>query len=265
MRLARIRTKNGIRVALVSADGRQALPPLGHRLPGISDPELEQELPLSSAKLMAPLQPSKVIAIGRNYRAHAQELGNDVPRRPLIFLKAPSSVIGPGERILLPPDSSQVEHEAELGVVISKSCRHVPPHQFTSVVAGYVALNDVTARDLQRADGQFARGKGFDSFCPIGPWMETDLNPLDLALSCRVNGELRQRGRTSQMVFPVPTLIATISRVMTLEPGDIIATGTPAGVGPLKDGDVVDVEIEGLGVLSNQVRQDQQAPPVPSG
>jgi len=261
MRLARIRTAGGIRVAKISDDGTSALPPEGHCLPGTDEAELQEETPLSPANLLAPLQPSKVVAIGRNYHAHAAELDNKVPDRPLIFLKAPSSVIGPGERILLPPDSVQVEHEAELGVVIGRTCKHVLAEDFASVIAGYVALNDVTARDLQKSDGQFARGKGFDSFCPIGPWMETQLDPADLEISCRVNGEIRQLGRTSQMVFPVPVLVATISRVMTLYPGDIIATGTPAGVSRLHDGDVVEVEIEGIGVLRNTVRNDPAVAP----
>jgi len=260
MRLARIRTADGIRVARISDDGARALNPRGHCLPGIDDPELQHEIPLSPANLAAPLRPSKVVAIGRNYHAHARELDNEVPERPLIFLKAPSSVIGPGERILLPPDSARVEHEAELGVVIAATCKHVAAVDFASVIAGYVALNDVTARDLQRSDGQFARAKGFDSFCPIGPWMETQLDPSDLAITCRVNGELRQQGRTSQMVFPVPVLVAAISRVMTLHPGDIIATGTPAGVSQLHDGDRVEVEVEGIGVLENAVRNDPAAP-----
>jgi 2-keto-4-pentenoate hydratase/2-oxohepta-3-ene-1,7-dioic acid hydratase in catechol pathway len=264
MRLARVRTEDGVRVARISADGARALPPGECWLPGIDDPALEREQPLSLANLEAPVHPSKVVAIGRNYRAHAAELDNVVPERPLIFLKAPSSVIGPGKRILLPPDSQRVEHEAELGVVIGRRCRHVLEQDFTSVIAGYVALNDVTARDLQKSDGQFARGKGFDTFCPIGPWLETDLDPFDVEVTCRVNGEVRQLGRTSQMVFSVPVLVAAISRVMTLLPGDIIATGTPSGVSRLYDGDVVEVEIEGLGVLQSHVRHDEQAPGLPS-
>ncbi len=260
MRLARIRTGTGIRVARISDDGSRALPPGGYSLPGIDDAELDEEVLLSPANLCVPLRPSKVVAIGRNYHAHAAELDHEVPDRPLIFLKAPSCVVGPGERILLPPDSQQVEHEAELGVVIGSPCRHVPAAKFASVVAGYIALNDVTARDLQKRDGQFARGKGFDTFCPLGPWLETALDPSDLAVTCRVNGAIRQQGRTSQMVFGVPTLVATISRIMTLYPGDVIATGTPAGVSRLLDGDLVEVEVEGIGILQNMVRDDREAP-----
>jgi len=211
--------------------------------------------------------PSKVVAIGRNYAAHAAELGNDVPERPLIFLKAPSSIVGPGESILLPPDSGRVEHEAELAVVIGRRCRHVHPRDALSYVAGYTVLNDVTARDLQRADGQFARAKGFDTFCPIGPWVETSPDPSNLRVWCtvrRAGGEPEQRqdGRTPQMVFDVPTLVAAVSRVMSLEPGDVIATGTPEGVGLLRDGDEVVVGVDGIGALRNPVFCDLDAPEI---
>ena len=213
------------------------------------------------------MTPSKVVAIGRNYAAHAAELGNDVPERPLIFLKAPSSIVGPGESILLPPDSGRVEHEAELAVVIGRRCRHVHPRDALSYVAGYTVLNDVTARDLQRADGQFARAKGFDTFCPIGPWVETSPDPSNLRVWCtvrRAGGEPEQRqdGRTPQMVFDVPTLVAAVSRVMSLEPGDVIATGTPEGVGLLRDGDEVVVGVDGIGALRNPVFCDLDAPEI---
>ncbi len=224
------------------------------------DPPLEASVALADCRLLAPVTPSKVVAIGRNYAAHAAELGNKVPKRPLIFLKAPSSVCGPGDTILVPPDSDRVEHEAELGVVIGTRCRHVDPADFADVVAGYTIVLDVTARDLQRSDGQFARGKGFDTFCPIGPWMETELDPFDVEVSCEVSGAPRQRGRTTAMIFDVPTLIATVSRVMTLHPGDVIATGTPEGVGPLVDGDVVVATVEGIGALSCPVKDDGQVP-----
>jgi 2-keto-4-pentenoate hydratase/2-oxohepta-3-ene-1,7-dioic acid hydratase in catechol pathway len=221
---------------------------------------LEASAALTDCPLLAPVLPRTVAAIGRNYAAHAAELGNPVPSRPLIFLKAPSSVCGPGDMILLPPDSERVEHEAELGVVIGRRCRHVAPEHYAEVVAGYTVVLDVTARDLQRSDGQFARGKGFDTFCPIGPWMETSLDPRDVEVGCEVNGEVRQRGRTTAMIFDVPTLIATVSRVMTLRPGDVIATGTPAGVGPLRDGDVVVAWVDGIGELRCPVRADPDVP-----
>lgn len=242
-----------------------AFPLEAQTAPWLSELSLEQPEPLSSLRLLAPVTPSKVVAIGRNYAAHAAELGNDVPVRPLLFLKAPSGIVGPGDPIFLPPDSVRVEHEAELAVVIGRRCRHARPDQALSFVAGYTVLNDVTARDLQRADGQFARAKGFDSFCPIGPWVETSLSPEDLRVWCRVNrpdgrSELRQDGRTTDMVFGIEALIVAVSRVMTLEVGDVIATGTPEGVGPLLDGDRVVVGVEGIGELRNPVRSDPEVP-----
>ena len=264
MRLARIESGGEARWARVSDDG--FLPPLTPLPPGFERfaVPLQAPIPRTDGRLLAPVRPGKVVCIGRNYAAHAAELGHDVPPRPMMFLKAPSAVIGPGDAISLPPDSERVEHEAELAVVIGRRCRHVRPEDALSVVFGVTCLNDVTARDLQRADRQFARGKGFDTFCPLGPWIETELDWRDVAVACRVTraGEssLRQDGRTSLMMFDVPTLVATVSRVMTLEPGDVVATGTPAGVGPLLAGDVVDVSIEGLGTLSNPVRAEHGAP-----
>jgi len=204
--------------------------------------------------LLAPVQPSKVVAIGRNYAAHAKELGHEVPSEPLIFLKAPSSIVGPGAAIELPPESSRVEHEAELAVVIGKRCKHVAESRAHEVIFGYTIVNDVTARDLQRKDVQFTRAKSFDTFCPVGPWIETELDVRDVAVSARVDGVVRQHGRTRDMIFPVPALVAYVSRMMTLEPGDIISTGTPEGVGPLADGNVLETEVEGIGVLRNPVR-----------
>lgn len=198
--------------------------------------------------------PSKIICVGRNYADHAAELGNEVPAEPLLFLKAPSSLIRSGETIVIPRQSSQVEYEGELAVVIGRRCAGLDededPFQY---VRGYTCLNDVTARDLQKKDGQFMRAKSFDTFCPIGPHIETELNTADLRVVTRVNGEMRQDGRTSQMVFPVAFLIRYVSQMMTLVPGDVISTGTPAGVGPLKSGDVCEIEVEGIGVLSNNV------------
>jgi 2-keto-4-pentenoate hydratase/2-oxohepta-3-ene-1,7-dioic acid hydratase in catechol pathway len=218
---------------------------------------LEAPVSAAEARLLAPVVPSKIVCVGRNYAAHAAELGHDVPPRPLIFLKPPSAVIGPGDAICLPPDSEQVEHEAELAVVIGRRCRHVAAADAGSVILGFTCLNDVTARDLQRADVQFARGKGFDTFCPVGPWIETELDWRDLAVACSVERggrrQERQRGRTAQMMFDVATIVATVSRIMTLEPGDVLATGTPAGVGPLLPGDLVSVEVEGIGTLTNPV------------
>ena len=214
----------------------------------------EVQTPLADVRLLAPTEPSKIVFVGRNYVEHAKELGNEVPKVPLIFLKPPSSIIPNGGTVMLPPQSSQVEHEAELVVVIGKRGRHITAEQARDYVLGYTIGNDVTARDLQKSDGQWTRAKGFDTFCSFGPWIDTDFNPADAVVTCRVNGQMRQMASTRDMVFNVGTLIAYISSVMTMEPGDIIFTGTPAGVGELKNGDVVDVEIEGLGKLSNPVK-----------
>jgi 2-keto-4-pentenoate hydratase/2-oxohepta-3-ene-1,7-dioic acid hydratase in catechol pathway len=210
---------------------------------------------LEDARLLAPVEPSKVVCVGRNYKEHAAELGNAMPTEPLLFLKAPSAIVGHGDAIELPPQSERVEHEGELAVVIGRKCRNVSEDEDPlAYVLGYTCVNDVTARDLQRKDVQFTRAKSFDTFCPVGPYFVTGLDPTDLRVETRVNGEVRQSGRTSAMAFPVPFLIRYISNVMTLNPGDLIATGTPAGVGPLLDGDTVEVEVEGVGTLRNQVK-----------
>lgn len=212
-------------------------------------------LALSEVKLLAPVSPSKIVCVGRNYKDHAAELGNPMPDEPLLFLKPPSSVIGHGEAVELPAVSSRVEHEGELGVVIGRRAHRLSDSENPlDYVLGYTCVNDVTARDLQRRDVQFTRAKSFDTFCPVGPYIVGGLDPFDLGVETRVNGETRQRGRTSAMAFPVSYLIRYISHIMTLEPGDLISTGTPAGVGPLADGDVVEVEVEQVGLLTNQVR-----------
>jgi 2-keto-4-pentenoate hydratase/2-oxohepta-3-ene-1,7-dioic acid hydratase in catechol pathway len=209
---------------------------------------------LPDVRLVAPILPSKVVVVGRNYADHVREMGHELPPSPIISMKPSTSVIGTGDAIWLPPDSQQVEHEAELAVVIGRPAKNIAPQAALNHVLGYTAGNDVTARDQQSADGQWVRAKGYDSFCPLGPWIETALDPSDLRIVGRVNGDVRQEGRTSQMLRDVATLIAFVSNVMTLLPGDVMLTGTPAGVGPLVDGDVVSVEIEGIGTLSNPVR-----------
>jgi 2-keto-4-pentenoate hydratase/2-oxohepta-3-ene-1,7-dioic acid hydratase in catechol pathway len=214
----------------------------------------EAKIPYKEVKVLAPCEPSKIVCVGRNYVEHAKELGNEVPKVPLIFLKPPSSVISSGENIVLPPQSKQVEHEAELVVVIGKRARNVTIEDAKETIFGYTIGNDITARDLQKADGQWTRAKGFDTFCPFGPWIDTEFDASDAVVTCRVNGQMRQMASTRDMVFNVATLIAYITSVMTLEPGDLIFTGTPAGVGELKNGDKVEVEIEGLGRLSNSVK-----------
>lgn len=219
---------------------------------------MEANRPLEKIKLLAPVLPGKIICVGRNYIEHAKEHQAEVPDTPLLFLKPPSSVIGPGEAILIPPQSNQVEHEAELAVIIGKRGRWIPVHQAGDYIFGYTIANDVTARDLQRKDGQWTRGKGFDTFCPLGPWIETDLDAADALISCRVNQELRQMSSTREMVFTIEQIISFSSSVMTLEPGDVILTGTPAGVGVMKDGDQVEVTIEGIGALKNPILLDRR-------
>ncbi len=203
------------------------------------------------------VRPSKILCIGRNYAAHAAELGNVVPERPLVFMKPPSAIVATGEAIVLPAASRQVEHEAEIGVVIGTRVRHVSPADVPSVIAGITCVNDVTARDLQKIDGQWTRAKGFDTFCPVGPRVVplAQLPSLDaLEVRCRVNGVQRQQGTSAHMIYSIATIVAYLSEIMTLEPGDLIATGTPEGVGPLEAGDVVEVEVSGVGVLRNPVR-----------
>ena len=208
---------------------------------------------LAAVRLLAPVLPSKVVAIGRNYAEHASEMGNDVPERPLIFLKPSTAVVGAGDTIAYPPSSSRVDFEGELAVVIGRLCRDVPEDKAMDVVLGYTCANDVTARDQQASDGQWSRAKGYDSFCPLGPWIETDLDIDDLRVTTTLNGSVKQDGRTSQIVHKVPALIAYITACMTLLPGDVILTGTPAGVGPMETGDKVAVDIEGIGALTNSV------------
>jgi 2-keto-4-pentenoate hydratase/2-oxohepta-3-ene-1,7-dioic acid hydratase in catechol pathway len=219
---------------------------------------LDQEHRLADVRLLAPVLPrSKVVGIGRNYAAHAAELGNDVPAEPLMFLKPNTSVVGPGDPVFYPPQTQDLHYEGELAVVIGRICRDVPAEQATDVIYGYTVANDVTARDLQRRDGQFTRAKGFDSFCPLGPWIETDLDPQTFHDGVRVqtflNGDVVQDGSTADMVFDVPALVAHVSSVMTLLPGDVILTGTPEGVGPMQVGDEVEVSIAGLGSLTNRI------------
>jgi 2-keto-4-pentenoate hydratase/2-oxohepta-3-ene-1,7-dioic acid hydratase in catechol pathway len=213
-------------------------------------------IPLGDVRLLAPVAPSKIVCIGRNYSEHAAELGHKMPDAPLLFLKAPSAIIASGETIELPPESAQVEMEGELGVVIGRQARRLSPDDDPlAYVLGYTCVNDVTARDLQRQDIQFTRAKSFDTFCPVGPFIVTGLDPLDVEVTSRLNGETRQRARTSKMAFSVPFLVHYISHMMTLQPGDLIATGTPAGVSKLSDGDLVEIEVEGLGILRSEVRR----------
>lgn len=236
-------------------EGNDVLPIAeGETIESFPSPHTTGAIPLSDVTLLAPVAPSKIVCVGRNYKEHAAELGNKMPDEPLLFLKAPSSVIASGDSIELPPESQQVEHEGELGVVIGRRARKLSETDDPlSYVLGFTCVNDVTARDLQRKDVQFTRGKSFDTFCPVGPFIVSDLDPLNLSVETRVNGSVKQHGRTSDMAFSVPFMIRYIANVMTLLPGDLIATGTPAGVSRMKHGDVVEVEIEGIGVLRNPV------------
>jgi len=250
MRVARLRGNDG-QAVFVELEGAVA-----HVLsdaPWRGGARAGARVPTVGAPLLCPVTPSKIVCIGRNYAAHARELGHEVPAEPLLFLKPPSALIGPDEVVVLPPQSARVEHEAELGVVIGRRARDVPRETAMAHVFGYTCVADVTARDLQKKDGQWTRAKGFDTFCPAGPWVETELEPRDVRVACSVNGALRQDGRTSQMIFDVPALVAYVSAVMTLEPGDLLVTGTPEGVGPLVDGDALEVMVEGIGVLAVRV------------
>ncbi|MCU1592702.1 MAG: Ureidoglycolate lyase [Frankiales bacterium] len=209
--------------------------------------------PLTAVRLLAPVLPSKVVCIGKNYADHIAEMGQPTPEDPVVFLKPSTSVIGPGDPIVLPRNSTRVDHEAELGIVIGRLCREVPRERAHDVILGYTCGNDVTARDHQKHDGQWTRGKSHDSFCPIGPWVETELPAQDVAVQCAVDGEVRQDERTSSLIHDIPAIIEWVTAFMTLLPGDVILTGTPAGVGPLVAGNAVTVLIEGIGPLTNPV------------
>ncbi|MCD0484906.1 fumarylacetoacetate hydrolase family protein [Streptacidiphilus sp. ASG 303] len=256
MRIARFSIDGNVSFGVVEGDAERPESLVVHALAGhpFGAPQPTGETHrLADVRLLTPMLPSKIVAVGRNYAAHAAEMGNEVPEVPLTFFKPNTAVVGPTEAIAYPPFSSDVQYEAELAVVIGRMCREVPAARVPEVILGYTCANDVTARDVQQREGQWARAKGFDTSCPLGPWIETDLDPADLAVTCTVNGELRQAGRTSQMVRSVTDLIVHISEAMTLLPGDVVLTGTPAGVGPLHVGDEVAVSIEGIGTLTNRV------------
>ncbi len=251
MKIVRIDAEaNDITYGAVEPEGIR----LYHGSPFVQWERSEAVLPITEVKLLAPVIPTKVVAVGKNYADHAAEMDSDVPESPILFLKPPTSVIGPMVPIKLPPESHEVHHEAELAVVIGKVTRHVESEDVSNHILGYTAANDVTARDLQRSDGQWTRAKSFDTFCPLGPAIDTEFDPTEPnSISCTVNGSVRQDGATSDLIFGVAELVSFISKVMTLLPGDVILTGTPAGVGPITDGDRVEVEIEGIGVLLNPV------------
>ena len=253
MRLGRIAHPEGLAFVSIedTADGTVVKEIKDHPF---GDPEFSgRSWPLADVRLLAPILPSKVVAVGRNYADHAAEMGNTVPDEPVIFLKPSTSVIGPNARILLPPSSARVDYEGELAVVIGRPAREVRAENAASVILGYTVANDVTARDLQTLDVQFTRGKGFNTFCPIGPWIETDLDPADLGVRTELDGEVKQDGHTGDMVHTVGAIIEFVSEIMDLLPGDVILTGTPAGVGPMEAGQTVSVTVEGIGTLTNPV------------
>ncbi len=249
MRIARFR--HGDDVAFGVVEGDEVAQIAGHPFGKIVFTGARHAL--SAVRLLAPVLPSKIVAIGKNYADHATEMGGEVPEHPLIFLKPSTAVIGPDDVIAYPPSSGRVDYEGELAAVVGRLCRDVPEQRALDVVLGYTCANDVTARDQQRSDGQWSRAKGYDTFCPLGPWIETDLDPDAVEVTTSLNGEVKQREKTSLIVHKVPALIAYISTVMTLLPGDVILTGTPAGVGPMRVGDEVTVSIDAIGSLTNRV------------
>jgi 2-keto-4-pentenoate hydratase/2-oxohepta-3-ene-1,7-dioic acid hydratase in catechol pathway len=250
VKIVRIRTAgDDIAYGAVEPDGIR----VHQGTPFVAWEPTETVIAFEEAQLLAPVFPTKVVAVGRNYADHAAELGNEVPDEPLIFLKPPTSVIGPGTAIVLPSVSDEVHHEAELAVVVGKVARRVKAEDASSYIMGYTAANDVSARDLQRSDGQWTRAKGFDTFCPLGPALETELDPQGLSVVCRVNGDVRQEATTDDMIFGVGEILEYVSGVMTLLPGDVILTGTPSGVGPIEAGDFVEIEVERIGILGNPV------------
>ncbi|MDT0420159.1 fumarylacetoacetate hydrolase family protein [Streptomyces evansiae] len=254
MRIARFSIDGNVAFGAVEGEGPDGL--VLDIIKGIPFAEFElsgTKVPLDKVRLLPPTLPSKVVAVGRNYAEHAKEMGNEIPEHPVTFFKPSTSVSGPGDPIPYPSFTEELSYEAELAVVIGRMCREVPRERAKDVILGYTCANDVTARDAQRREQQWARAKGFDGACPLGPWIETDLDPADLTLQCTVNGEQRQLGRTSDMLRSVEDLVVHVTEAMTLLPGDVILTGTPAGVGPLSVGDEVAVHIEGIGTLTNKV------------
>lgn len=249
MRFCRFLFKDRVWWGMREDEGVQPLsaPPY-YRIVREGDP-----LPLEEVKLLAPAEPSKIVCLGLNYADHAREMGVELPKEPVIFLKPPSSVVGPGDKIILPAVSRRVDYEAELAIIIGREAYEIPKERAFDYIFGYTCANDVTARDLQMKDVQWVRSKSFNTFCPLGPWIETELDPADLSIQLKQNGEIKQKSTTANLIFKVPEIVEFISSIMTLLPGDVILTGTPAGVGPVRPGDVLEVSIEGIGNLTNPV------------
>ncbi|OZD09173.1 2-hydroxyhepta-2,4-diene-1,7-dioate isomerase [Rhodococcus sp. 06-235-1A] len=253
MRLGRIASPDGVAFVSIEGEGdaRTAKEIAEH--PFGTPTFTGRSWPLADVRLLAPILASKVIAIGKNYAAHAAEMGGEAPKDPVIFIKPNTSIVGPGAAIVLPPSSNEVHYEGELAIVIGRPCKDVPASKAYEVVLGYTVANDVSARDHQKADGQWTRAKGHDTFCPLGPWIETSLDPSDLEIKTEVDGVVKQQSRTSLLLHDIPKIIEWVSAVMTLLPGDVILTGTPEGVGPISDGDSVSITVEGIGTLTNPV------------
>lgn len=249
MKIVRFTHGDRAEYGILYEDGIQSI----HGTPFVDIQTTNQLHRLSDIRLLPPCLPSKIVALGVNYRSHGEEMNHRIPTEPLIFIKPSTSVIGTEDNIIYPESSQRVDYEGELGVVVKSVTRHVSKEEAADYILGYTCVNDVTARDLQARDKQWTRAKGFDTFCPIGPCIETELDPTDLALETILNGEIKQQTRTSQLIFPVFELVSFISHVMTLLPGDIIATGTTSGIGPMQPGDIVEVRIEGIGTLRNYV------------
>ncbi|OZF01827.1 2-hydroxyhepta-2,4-diene-1,7-dioate isomerase [Rhodococcus sp. 15-2388-1-1a] len=253
MRLGRIASPDGVAFVSIEGEGDSQTAKEIAEHPFGTPTFTGRSWPLADVRLLAPILASKVIAIGKNYAAHAAEMGGEAPKDPVIFIKPNTSIVGPGAAIVLPPSSSEVHFEGELAIVIGRPCKDVPASKAYEVVLGYTVANDVSARDHQKHDGQWTRAKGHDTFCPLGPWIETSLDPTDLEIKTEVDGVVKQRSRTSLLLHDIPKIIEWVSAVMTLLPGDVILTGTPEGVGPITDGDSVSITVEGIGTLTNPV------------
>ncbi|MFY2789624.1 fumarylacetoacetate hydrolase family protein [Rhodococcus sp. KRD162] len=253
MRLGRIASPDGVAFVSIEGDGDSQTAKEIAEHPFGTPTFTGRSWPLADVRLLAPILASKVIAIGKNYAAHAAEMGGEAPKDPVIFIKPNTSIVGPGAAIVLPPSSNEVHYEGELAIVIGRPCKDVPAAKAYEVVLGYTVANDVSARDHQKHDGQWTRAKGHDTFCPLGPWIETALDPSDLEIKTEVDGAVKQQSRTSLLLHDIPAIIEWVSAVMTLLPGDVILTGTPEGVGPITDGDNVSITVEGIGTLTNPV------------
>lgn len=253
MRLGRIASPDGVAFVSIEGEGDSQVAKEIAEHPFGTPTFTGRSWPLADVRLLAPILASKVVAVGKNYAAHVAEMGGDAPKDPVIFIKPNTSIVGPGAAIVLPPSSNEVHYEGELAIVIGRPCKDVPASKALDVVLGYTVANDVSARDHQKQDGQWTRAKGHDTFCPLGPWIETSLDPSDLEIKTEVDGVVKQRSRTSLLLQDVPAIVEWVSAVMTLLPGDVILTGTPEGVGPISDGATVSVTVEGIGTLSNSV------------